>query len=78
MIVYYWGTFIGRPNLSKKINQMREYISSRPELSIYFVIVNIDLRKDIDYDPEYIKVKPFIDKHNEDKNNKRRSSIKIN
>jgi len=78
MIVYYWGTFVGRPNLSKKINQMREYISSRPELSIYFVIVNIDLRKDIDYDPEYIKVKPFIDKHNEDKNNKRKSSIKIN
>ena len=62
MIVYYWGTFIGRPNLFKKIKKIKQIISSRPDLSIYFVLVNIDLRNDIDYEPEMKIVKPLLDK----------------
>jgi hypothetical protein len=62
MIVYYWGTFVGRPNLRKKINQLKSSIASRPDLSIYFVLVNIDLRKDIDYELESKIVKPLLDK----------------
>ena len=67
MIVYYWGTFIGRPNLRKRINQLKNSIASRPDLSIYFVLVNIDLRKDINYELESKIVKPLLDKRKENR-----------
>ena len=67
MIVYYWGSFVGRPNLRKRINQLRGIIASRPDLSIYFVLVNIDLRKDINYEPESKIIKPLLDKNKENR-----------
>jgi hypothetical protein len=72
MIVYYWGTFVGRPNLRKRINQLKSIIASRPDLSIYFVLVNIDLRNDINYENESKILKPLLDKRKENRKDKQK------
>jgi len=51
-IVYYWGSFIGKPNLKKKINHIRDLIKARPDLAINFLIVNLDLREGVSFDYE--------------------------
>ena len=59
-IVYYWGSFIGRPNLKTRIDKIQELIKSRPDLSINFVLVNVDLRKNVDMGYESLIIEKMI------------------
>ncbi len=59
-IVYYWGSFIGRPNLKNRIDKIQELIKSRPDLSVNFVLVNVDLRKNVDMGYESLILEKLI------------------
>ncbi len=59
-MVYYWGSFIGRPNLKNRIDKIQELIKSRPDLSINFVLVNVDLRKNVDMGYESLIIEKMI------------------
>jgi hypothetical protein len=48
-VVYYWASFGEELSLKTKFDAIRNAIKSRPDLSICFIPVNIDLRKDVDY-----------------------------
>jgi hypothetical protein len=59
-IVYYWGSYIGRPNLKNRIDKIQELIKSRPDLSINFILVNVDLRKGVDMGYESLIIEKMM------------------
>jgi hypothetical protein len=53
VLVYYWNMWSGNPNHRSMIRDLNKSILSNPRVSIKLILVNQDLRTDLDYEKWY-------------------------
>jgi hypothetical protein len=53
VLVYYWNMWSGNPNHRGMIRELNKSILSNPRVSIKLILVNQDLRTDLDYEKWY-------------------------
>jgi hypothetical protein len=53
VLVYYWNMWSGNPNHRNMIRDLNKSILSNPRVSIKLILVNQDLRTDLDYEKWY-------------------------
>jgi len=63
VIVYYWNKFSGNPNHRNHIRELKKAVFLNPDVSIRLILVNQDMRSDVDYESwynEYLNSKPTV------------------
>jgi hypothetical protein len=53
VVVYYWNMWSGNPNHRDQIRELKKSILSNDRVSIQLILVNQDLRTDLDYEKWY-------------------------
>jgi len=57
VVVYYWNTFSGTPNHKWQIRNLKEKITNNKRVTIQLIIVNQDIRTDINFKQKAIEYK---------------------